>query len=62
MMSVKKTDRPLLQKGGKRTRKTVTLESKMFVNSKMEAGEKRGNVCSSHGLAQTTVSTSMANA
>jgi hypothetical protein len=40
-MSTKKTDFPLLQKGVKRTRKTVTLETKMLVIRKMGAGEKR---------------------
>jgi len=34
----------------------------MSVISKMEAGEKRGNVCSSLGLAPATVSTIMRNA
>ena len=61
-MPIKKTDCPLLQKGVKRTRKTVTLESKMLVIRKMEAGEKRANVCCSLGLALATVSTVMANA
>jgi len=42
--SIKKTDCPLLQKGMKRTRKTVTLESKFLVIRKMEAGEKRANL------------------
>jgi len=45
----------------KRTRKTVTLETKMLVIRKMEAGEKRANVCSSLGLAPATVSIIMAN-
>ena len=62
MTSIKKTDCPLLKKRVKRTRKTVTLETKMLVIRKMEAGEKRGNVCSSLGLAPATVSTIMANA
>jgi len=52
---MKKTDFPLLQKGVKRTSKTVTLETKMLVIRKMEAGEKRANVCSSLGLAPATV-------
>ena len=33
----------------------------MLVNRKMEAGEKRANVCSSLGSAPATVSTIMAN-
>jgi hypothetical protein len=41
MTSIKKKDRPLLKKGVKRARKTVTLETKMFVIRKMEAGKKR---------------------
>jgi len=61
MMSVKKTDCPLLQIGVKRTWKTVTLETKMLVNRKMEAGEKCANVCRSLGLAAATVSTILAN-
>jgi len=61
-MSIKKTDCPLLHKGVKRTRKTVTLETKMLVIRKMEAGEKRANVCSSFGLALASVSTNMVNA
>ena len=61
MTSIKKTDYPLLQKGAKRTRKTVTLETKILVIRKMEAGEKSANVCSSVGLAPATVSTIMAN-
>jgi hypothetical protein len=40
MTSIKKTDGPLLQKGVKRTRKNVTVETKMLVIRKMEAGEK----------------------
>jgi len=44
MTSIKKTDCLLLQKGVKRTRKTVTLETKMLVIRKTEAGEKRANV------------------
>jgi len=62
MTSIKKTDFPLLQKGVKRTRKTVTLETKMLVIRKMETGEKRANICSSLALAPATVSTVMANA
>jgi len=34
----------------------------MLVIRKMEAGRKRGNVCSSLGLAPATVSTIMGNA
>jgi len=44
MMSIKKADCPLLQKGVKRTRKTVTLQAKMFVIRKMEVGEKCANL------------------
>jgi len=55
MSSIKKTDCTLLRKGVKRTRKTVTLETKTLVNRKMEAGEKCANVCSSLGLAPATV-------
>jgi len=62
MTSSKKTDCPLLQKGVKSTRKPVTLETKMLVIKKMEAGEKRANVCRSLGLAPATVLTSTANA
>ena len=62
MTSIKKTDCPLLQKGVKITRKTVTLENKMLVVRKMETGQKRANVCSSLGLAPATVSTIMAKA
>ena len=62
MMSIKKTDCPLLQKGVKRTRNTVTSETKMLVIRKMEAGEERANVCSSLSLASATVSTVMVNA
>ena len=62
MMSIKKTDCPLLQKEVKGTRKTVTLETKMLLIKKMEAGEKRANICSSLGLALATVSTNMVNA
>ena len=61
-MSIKKTDYPLLQKGAKRIRTTVTLENKILVFRKTETGEKRANVCSSLGLASATVSTIMANA
>ena len=62
MTSIKQTNYPLLRKGTKRTRKTVTLETKILVIRKLEAGEKRANVCSSLGLAPATVSTVMANA
>jgi len=41
---IKKTDCPHLQKCVKRTRKTVTLETKMLEIRKMEAGEKRANL------------------
>ena len=61
MTSIKKTACPLLQKGVKRTRKSVTLETKILVIRKMEAGEKRANICSSFGLAPDTVSTIMTN-
>ena len=46
----------------KKTRNTVTLETKILVFRKMEAGEKCANVCSSFGLSPATVSTVMANA
>ena len=62
MTSLKKTDYPPLQKGVKRTRTTVTLETKILMIRKVEAGEKSANVCSSLGLAPVTVSTIMANA
>jgi len=62
MTSIKKTNFPLLQKGVKRTRKTVTLETKMLVIRKLETVEKHANVCSSLSLAPATVSTIMANA
>jgi len=55
MMSIKKTKFPLLQKGVKKTRKTLTLKTKILVIRKMEAGEERANVCSSLGLAPATV-------
>jgi len=55
MTSIRKTDCPLLQKGVKRTGKTVTLETKMLVIRKMEAGEKHANVCSSLSLAPAAV-------
>jgi len=42
--SIKKTESPLLQKRAKRTRKTVTLETKMLMIRTMEAGEKRANL------------------
>jgi hypothetical protein len=61
-MSIKKRDCPLLQKGVKRTRKTVTLETKMSAIQKMEIGKKRAKVCSSLSLAPATVLTIMANA
>jgi len=61
MTSIKETDCPVLQKGVKRTRKTVTLETKLLVIRKMEAGEKHANICSSLGLALATVSTIMVN-
>ena len=61
MMSIKKTDCPLLQKGVKRTRRTITSETKILVIRKMEAGEQRANVCNSHGLAPATVSINMVN-
>ena len=53
--SIKNADCPLLQKGVIRTWKTVTLETKMLVIRKMEAGEKHVNVCSSLGLAPAAV-------
>ena len=60
-MYIRKTDCSLLQKGVKRRRKTVTLETKMLVIGKMEAGEKCANICSSLSLAAATVSTVTAN-
>jgi len=62
MTTIKKTDCPHLQKGVKRTRRTVTFETKMLVIRKMEAGKKHANVCSSLSLAKVTVSTIMVNA
>jgi len=62
MNSIKKTDCHLLQKGVKKTKKTVTLMTKMLVIRKREAGEKHAIVCSSLDLAPATVSTIMANA
>ena len=62
MTSIKKANFFLLQKGVKRTRKTVTLDTKLLVLTKMETGEKRANVCSSLVLAPATLSTIMANA
>ena len=62
MTSIKKSNFPLLQKGVKRTRITVTLETKMLVFRKREAGEKHANVYNSFGLAPATVSTIMSNA
>jgi len=44
MLSIKKTDCPLLQKGMKRTRKGLTLETEILVIRKMEAGKKHANV------------------
>jgi len=62
MTSIKETDCPVLQKGVKKTRKTVTLQTKMLVIKKMAAGKKHANICSSSlGLALATVSTIMAN-
>jgi len=46
----KNTDCPLLQKGVKRTRKTVTLETKTLVIIKLEAGEKRATLASQREL------------
>jgi hypothetical protein len=62
MTSIKETDCPLLQKGMKRTWKTVTLGTKMSVIRKMEAGEKRANICTSLSLAPAAVSTIIATA
>jgi hypothetical protein len=62
MTSIKKTDCLLLQKGVKRTRKIVTLETKISVIRKIKAGENRANFRSSLGLLPATVSTIMANA
>jgi len=44
MASIKKTDCLRLQKGVKRTRKNLTLENKILVIRKIEAGEKRANL------------------
>jgi hypothetical protein len=49
-----------LQKGVKRTRKSLTLETKILEIRKMHVNEKRANVCSSLGLALAIVSTIMA--
>jgi len=57
-----KADCSLLQKGVKRTRKPVTLKTKILFIRKMDDGEKRANICSSLGLAQATVPTIIANA
>jgi hypothetical protein len=46
----------------KRTRETVTLETKVLVIRKMEAAEAHANVCSSFGFAWATVSIIMASA
>ena len=62
MTTIKKADFPVLQKGVKIKRNAVTLETKVLVFRKMEAGEKRANVCSSLGLAPAAVRTVMANA
>jgi len=62
MTSIKRTDCPLLPKGVRRTKKNVTLETKILVIRKKEAGKKRANVGSSHGLAPATVSTVTVNA
>jgi hypothetical protein len=40
MKSIKKTDCPLLQKGVKRTREAVTLETEMLKIRKIKAGKK----------------------
>ena len=61
MTSVRKKDCPILQKGVKRTRKIVTLETKILVIRKM-AGEKRANICSSLRMASDILSAAMANA
>ena len=44
MTSIKNPDCPILQKEVKITGETVTLESKMLVIRKMEAGENRANL------------------
>jgi hypothetical protein len=51
-----------LEKGVESTRNALTLETKMLVNRKMGACEKRARVCSSLGLAPDTVSIRTANA
>jgi hypothetical protein len=43
-------------------KKNETLETKVLVRGKMEAGEKHANVCSSLNLALATLSKIMANA
>jgi transcriptional regulator len=53
---------PLLQKGVKTTRKTLTLGTKILVIREKEAGDKRANICSSLGLVLAVVSQIMAYA
>jgi hypothetical protein len=48
--SIKKTDCPVLQKGVKNARKNVSLETKILVMRKMEAGEKRVNTLTPNDL------------
>jgi hypothetical protein len=62
MTSIRKTYCPLQQKGVKRTRKAVTLETKMLVIRRMDAGKTRANVCSALGVAPAAVSPIIANA
>jgi hypothetical protein len=50
MTYIKKTECPHLQKGMKRTKRTVTLDTKMLVNRKVEAGEKRANLAKQQEL------------
>lgn len=46
----------------KKIRKSISLDTKMLVITRMESGEKRASVCRSLTLAPTTVSTIMRNA
>jgi len=55
MSSTKKTDGPLLQKGIKRTRKSLTLQTEILGIRKMEAGKKCANVRTSLSLALATI-------
>lgn len=62
-MSVRKNrDRTSVQSVAKRARKSISLDTKMSVIRRMEAGETRPTVCHALNLAPATVSTIMANA